>query len=88
MRKEFICESCKHVGEVDGYDKRGNFWIETILWTIYMLPGIIYSIWRRTAKKRCRNCHGRQLVAVDSKKGKKLMERILLEKLMMESIKK
>lgn len=77
--KEFACKSCGHIGEVKNSEKRGNFWIETILWTIYVAPGIAYSIWRRSAKKRCVKCDGTSLVSLKSKEGKIALEKFYLE---------
>lgn len=36
---------------------RGNLWIEIILWLAYIVPGIIYSIWRRSGPPTiCPSC--------------------------------
>ena len=84
MKKEFICKNCNYIGEVDGGEMRGNFWVSTILWTLYMIPGIIYSIWRRSAKKRCKKCGSGSLIKLNSAEGKKAMEKILLDNLLLK----
>lgn len=40
----------------------GNGWIELVLWLCYVIPGLLYSIWRRAERNRtvcphCRNPH-------------------------------
>jgi hypothetical protein len=78
MAKEYICKICNHIGEVDGEGLRGSFVISNILW-ILVIPGLIYSIWRRAGKKTCRNCHSNNVIRLNSVEGKEMMEKILLE---------
>lgn len=40
----------------------GQGWIELVLWCCYVIPGLLYSIWRRAERNRtvcprCRNPH-------------------------------
>lgn len=43
---------------------RGNGWIELILYLMYFIPGVIYSIWRRNGPARvCPLCKTPGLVA-------------------------
>ncbi len=46
-----ICMSCNNV-TVEAKLK-GNGWIELLLWLAYILPGLIYSIWRRSGDPSC-----------------------------------
>ncbi len=53
---------CKNCGTDVVPDMPGNGWVEFLLWCCYLLPGMIYSVWRRSAKNRtvcprCRNPH-------------------------------
>jgi DNA-directed RNA polymerase subunit RPC12/RpoP len=42
---------------------RGNTWIELVLYLCYIVPGIIYSIWRRQGPLNvCQECHKESLV--------------------------
>jgi hypothetical protein len=48
---------------------RGNTVIEVILWICYLIPGVIYSYWRRSEKFKsvCPVCHSNQVVPITSK---------------------
>ena len=66
---------CKQCGTVhDGKQHLpGNGWIEAVLWLAYIFPGLIYSIWRRSARKpTCGACGSRDLVPLSSPVGKSL----------------
>lgn len=68
-----ICKQCGtvHDGSVN---LPGSGWIELVLWLAYMVPGLIYSIWRRSKRKpTCRSCGGRELVPLYSPIGAKLV---------------
>ena len=72
-KKEMICSTCGHVGKPKRITK-GNFLIEVILWLAFIVPGVIYSIWRMTTKyDACPSCKGAAMIPVDSPVGKKLM---------------
>lgn len=44
------CPNCKYEGNGKRIVK-GSFWIEVILWLCFIVPGLIYSLWRLTNKK-------------------------------------
>ncbi len=73
MAKQLICSACGQVG--DGKTKiKGNGLIEIILWLCFLIPGIIYSIWRSSSRhKICPSCGATNLIPVDSPIGKKLL---------------
>jgi hypothetical protein len=71
--KEFICGNCGSMGKAKRAVK-GSFWIELLLWLCFILPGLIYSIWRLTSRhSACQECGSSELVPVDSPRGKKLI---------------
>jgi hypothetical protein len=43
---KYYCNSCTNFTETP--IKKGNGIIEIVLWLCYLLPGLIYSIWRRS----------------------------------------
>lgn len=46
---------------------RGSIWIEIVLWLMFLLPGLIYSIWRMTTKKEvCSACGAETLIPLES----------------------
>jgi hypothetical protein len=52
---------------------RGSFLIEVILWLCFIIPGVIYSLWRLTTRSQaCSACGATSLVPADSPVGRKL----------------
>ena len=69
---KMICSSCGTIGNPKSFT-RGSILIEIILWLCFIIPGLIYSIWRQTTKiKACRHCKAETLVPLNSPMGKKL----------------
>lgn len=74
MAKQLICSSCGYVGDGKRAVK-GNLGIEIILWMCFLVPGIIYSLWRQsTYHKACPSCGGTNFIPVDSPVGQKLLK--------------
>ena len=48
---------------------RGSTFIEVVLWLCYIIPGVIYSHWRRSEKFKsvCHVCHSSQVVPATSR---------------------
>ena len=50
---------CPHCGTVDVpvRESRGSFGLEVVLWLCFLVPGIIYSVWRMNSYyDACRKC--------------------------------
>lgn len=76
MSDEMICKACGHVGDAERITK-GNIWIELILWLAFLIPGLIYSIWRiSTRHDACKKCGGTTLLPLDTPLGKKLANEV------------
>lgn len=70
---EVICTACGALGDTRIHT-RGSIWIEIVLWIAFLVPGLIYTIWRLTTQGRvCGQCGSTQLITVGSPKGKKLL---------------
>lgn len=53
--QRYYCTSCH--GFSAYARKKGNGLIELVLYLFYIVPGVIYSVWRRTGNSRlCANC--------------------------------
>lgn len=53
---DWVCTRCGHVGST-GTETPGNLLIEIILWLFFLIPGLIYSIWRISKRHHvCRSC--------------------------------
>lgn len=46
---------------------KGSMAVELVLWLCFIVPGVIYSVWRLTSKHRaCPACGSAQLIPIDS----------------------
>ncbi len=81
MAREFVCKDCGHIGIPEGYKKlRGNFLVSNFLW-LFIIPGLVYSIWRRTGKGCCTKCSSTALASLDSEYGKYALEEFYLKEI-------
>lgn len=72
-----VCRNCGHVGESERKLK-GSVIITLILLCAYILPGIIYMVWRRTGlKDRCAKCGSEQVVPQGSPRAAALMQGVV-----------
>lgn len=74
MAKILICTQCGYVGNpktaIDGHGC-----LEIVLWLLFIIPGLIYSIWRSTSRhKVCPKCKSSNLIPIDSPRGQKIMD--------------
>ena len=77
MANHPICSQCGQIGR----QKRvapGSILIELILWCCFFVPGLIYSIWRLSAKQpTCRHCGAiASAVPINSPRGKQLLAQL------------
>lgn len=74
MAATYVCTQCGYAGASKTATK-GSFLIEVVLWLCFLVPGIIYSLWRLTSRHTaCPKCGGNTLIPADSPKGKILLE--------------
>jgi hypothetical protein len=72
---ELICETCGNRGPTKTHTK-GSILIEIVLWLCFLLPGLIYSIWRLTTRTQvCRVCGSPTVIPINTPKGRELAER-------------
>jgi hypothetical protein len=65
----WICESCGRTAPRPRAIKNGSPIIEIILWLAFILPGVIYSIWRiTTVHSACIYCSGK-VIQTNSPRG-------------------
>ena len=70
-----ICTQC---GSIDGAKStnKGSILAELVLWCMFIVPGLIYSIWRLSTRSTgCKSCGSSQLVKTASPVGAELMRR-------------
>lgn len=67
---EKICKDCGAVGDPKQVTK-GSFFIEIVLWCFFLVPGLIYSIWRLSSRhEACKTCDSKAIVPLSSPLGK------------------
>jgi predicted RNA-binding Zn-ribbon protein involved in translation (DUF1610 family) len=47
--EKFVCTACGHIGPSKTVTK-GHFALEVVLWLCFLVPGIIYSLWRLASR--------------------------------------
>lgn len=60
------CRRCGYSGKIKA-ENPGSFAVEILLWLLFIIPGLIYSLWRiSTVKRTCPNCGGKDLIPANS----------------------
>lgn len=73
MSVEIVCTSCGYVGKPETITK-GSFGIEVILWLCFLIPGLIYSVWRLSSRhKGCPSCGQTTLIPRTSPMAQKFL---------------
>jgi hypothetical protein len=68
--KPLFCTTCGHEGAAKMRTK-GSIGIEILLWLCFLVPGLIYSLWRISSRHAvCASCGARTLVPTDSPMAK------------------
>lgn len=71
-----ICTTCGTQAN-PATSNKGSGLIELILWLCFILPGLIYSIWRRSKlTPTCPACHHASMVPITSPIGQSLAARL------------
>lgn len=69
-----VCTTCGHHGPAKRHT-RGSMLIEIVLWLMFLIPGLIYSLWRLSTRRQvCGACGGEALVPPDTPAGKKWLQ--------------
>ena len=54
-------------------ETRGSLLIEIVLWMCFIIPGVIYSLWRTGARQNvCSSCGSTQVIPPDSPNARRL----------------
>lgn len=71
-----ICQNCGTRGDSKTIT-RGSIWIEIVLWLCFLVPGLIYSLWRLTTKQHgCPSCGQTNMIPVNTPIGQSLVEKM------------
>lgn len=67
--QQMVCERCATVA-VPKTITKGAFLIELVLWCAFLVPGLVYSLWRLTTRyEGCPACGG-QMIPTYTRKGR------------------
>ena len=71
---ERVCTVCRYVGKPKRMTK-GSFGLEAALWLLFIVPGLIYSIWRLTSRyDGCPKCKNQSMIPTDTPMGQELIK--------------
>ena len=74
MAKPMACTACETI-DTPNNRMKGSIITELVLWVCFVIPGLIYSIWRATTKaKVCRACGAESLVPLTSPAGRRIAD--------------
>lgn len=74
-QKELVCIRCYAVVSTKTKVK-GSLLIEIVLWLCFLIPGLLYSLWRSSSRyKACTECGSQELVPVDSTRGSMVLKK-------------
>lgn len=76
---ELFCKDCESV-VAPGTATPGSIWIELVLWMCFLVPGLIYSLWRINRRREvCATCGSANLVPRDSPVAVRIVGPVPLE---------
>jgi hypothetical protein len=72
---QMYCTNCGTVAYAKTFTK-GHFAFEVILWLCFLIPGLIYSVWRLTTRYQgCPACEAPNMIPAGSPKAQELLAR-------------
>jgi len=61
-----ICTRCGHQGDTK-IETPGSLILEIVLWLCFIVPGLIYTLWRKSSQyDACRKCGSPDVVPTDA----------------------
>ena len=72
MAQEKLCPNCLTTAKPKLYTK-GDIGTEIVLWLLFILPGVLYSVWRHASRyKGCPECGHAEMIPTNSPRAAKL----------------
>src|ERR1700688_1546283 len=75
--RDSVQKYCTACGCIDFpvFRQEGVPWIEVLLWLTFIIPGIIYTIWRGSTRRwACPMCGNSSMIPLDSPRAKAALE--------------
>ena len=74
-----VCLRCGHAGPARRHT-RGSTAIELVAWLFFLLPGLVYSLWRLSTRGDvCAQCGSAELVPPESPAGRRMLAELRAE---------
>jgi hypothetical protein len=74
MNALYVCKQCWAIAS-PREEAGGSQFVEKLLWFLLIVPGAVYTTWRRMNKvKVCPHCSSREIVLMNSPKGIRFMK--------------
>ena len=71
-----FCKSCGHEGEPVAHTP-GSFFIELVLWICFIIPGLVYSFWRLSRRRKvCAGCRSSDIIPSNSPLARSLRKQL------------
>ena len=73
MAKGLVCTRCGTTTPRPKTFTKGSIIVELFLWLMFLLPGLLYSVWRLSTRYRgCPACGSPELIPADSPRARAL----------------
>jgi DNA-directed RNA polymerase subunit RPC12/RpoP len=73
-KTHMFCKNCGFRGKPREMT-RGTFAVEVLLWLCFLLPGLLYTLWRSSNRyTACPKCGHENMIPLDSPMGQKSFE--------------
>ena len=74
-----VCTKCETIASPKLITK-GSLAIEIILWLCFIVPGLIYTLWRLTSGqyRACPSCGSPDIVPLDSPVGQRITQKAIM----------
>lgn len=86
MSKTLVCPQCGYIGNSKSAIK-GSGGVELLLWLFFIIPGLIYSVWRSSSRHPvCPKCGNDNMIPSDTPRAKKIMSESMSEEEVKQTI--
>ena len=73
MSKKMLCFHCGTQAKPK-LETKGSILIELVLWVCFILPGLIYTIWRHASRyEACPTCKAPNMIPLDSPRAQQIL---------------
>jgi len=75
MAQNMLCLNCHYTGRPKTKTK-GSVLIELALWICFIVPGVIYSLWRVASRiKVCPQCQAVNMIPIESPAAQRVLSK-------------